>query len=229
MKGRRFCFFVVALALAAIAAGERNALAGRDEAGDMARVQSSSCPSSKIQRQTLFAVSFPPDTPISAVVERWSRRTCRKFLLPRKLGERKITIHSYGVVLFEEAEALFLATLRSVSLGLQRAGRFQRVVEVERQDEPRRDVLARFSIQQLQLTSVVSSPVDPVALIDDPKGLGQIVRLGDRVGNRARRVVEIGPDQVVFEAPGNTGKETLQAVVRPGWEIGEGWAGTPGP
>jgi len=212
-----------------MAAGERNALAGTDEDGDVERVQSSSCSSSKIQRQTLFAVSFPPDTPISAVVERWSRRTCRKFLLPRKLGERRITIHSYAVVLFEEADALFLAMLRSVSLGLERAGRFQRVVEVERQDEPRRDVLARFSIQQLQLTSVVSSPVDPVALIDAPKGPGQMVRLGDRVGKRAMRVVEIRPDQVVFEAPGNTEKETLQAVVTPGWEIGEGWVGTPGP
>jgi hypothetical protein len=225
MRRGHFRLFIVALALAALAASERNALAGTD--GDVERVQSSSCPSSKIQRQTLFAVSFPPDTPISAVVERWSRRTCRKFLLPRQFGERTITIHSYGVVLFEEAEALFLAPLRSVSLGLQRAGRFQRVVEVARQDEPRRDVLARFSIQQLRLTSVVSSPVDPVALIDAPKGPGQMVRLGDRVGQRAMRVVEIRPDQVVFEAPGNAEKESLQAVVSPGWEIGEGWVGTP--
>jgi hypothetical protein len=202
---------------------------------DVQRVESSGCGSRERQRQTLYAVSFPwePSGPLVAtVVKWWSQQTCGRYLLPRGLGERKVVIHSYWVVLYEEAEALFAAMLRSVSLGVQKAGRFQRVVEISKQDVPRRAVLPRYSIEQLRLTSVVSSPVDPVALIDGPKGGGQMVRLGDRVGKAGLRVVEIASDHVVFGGDGGkdgttpTATEILRAVVSPGWEIGAGWVGT---
>jgi hypothetical protein len=214
----------------------RNVLVGNvDE--DVQRVESSGCSGRQRQRQTLYAVSFPTEPSVATVVEWWSRWTCGSFLLPRGLGARKIAIHSYGVVLYEEAEALFVAMLRSVSLGLQRAGRFQRVVESTKPAEPRRAVWVRYSIEQLRLTTVVSSPVDPLALIHGPKGGGQMVRLGDRVGKGGLRAVEIEPDHVVFEASGDgervgdapAAKEILRAVVKPGWQIGAGWVGTPGP
>jgi hypothetical protein len=225
---------VAALVTASVIPGRSSTAAGPDGAVELQEIRSTQCFSKKMQRESLYAVSFPPGTPISTIVHWWSMKTCQGFLLPKTLGDRKVSIFSYGCVVFEEARGLFAAMLESAELGLVPAGRFKKVIAAPRPAESSRRVFARLSIQQLTIDAVVASPTHPIALVSGPKGQGQFLKLGDHVGKQAGQVIEITPDRVVFALPAtaasgdpaNASREILQAVPPgAGWEIGAGWVG----
>jgi len=64
-----------------------------------------------------------------------------------------------------------------------------------RSNEP----LAQFEIEQLRLTAVLVGTATPTALIEDPTGLGHLVRVGTIVGRDGAQVKHIRRGQIVLE------------------------------
>jgi len=185
-----------------------------------------------------LAVSFPPDTTVLDIVEWWHGVTCQKFLVPQALGDRKVTLFSFGIMLFEDAHDLFLALLRSVGLTLVPAGRFQRVNTAAGVEEPAHKVFPRLSLEQVKVVAVVTSQTRPFALLQGPGEKKRIVTRGDYIGRGALRIAEIQSDRLVLEASGSASVDqspaaphslTLRAVQPdPLWKIGAGALGSPG-
>ena len=187
-----------------------------------------------IRDNYILAVSFPPDTPVLKVLEWWHMITCQKFLVPRMLGSRKVTVFPYSVTGFDGTRSLILAMLESAGLVLAREGQYQRVIEAPSRPAPGGRVLSKTAVEQLTIDATVMSQVRPSALVYGPKEPSQVVRLGDRIGKQAWRLAEIHQDSLVLAvsdrgADGGVPTFVVRAV-QPGenWKIGQGAIGTPG-
>jgi hypothetical protein len=189
-----------------------------------------------LRKDSLLALSFPPDTTVLEIVKRWHRTTCEAFLLPQALASKKVTLLSYGVVTYEEAQSIFLALLQSVDLALAPARRYRRVMESAPVDEPPHRFFPRTPLDQLELRAVVVGRTRPAALVDGAKrDRIQMVKLGDRIGNLAATITDIQPDRLILEVPaatsGSAPRAAQQVSLRavppgPNWEIGAGYVGT---
>jgi type IV pilus assembly protein PilP len=57
--------------------------------------------------------------------------------------------------------------------------------------------LCRWDLDQLKLVGIVSGMANPVAMMEDPQGIGHFVRRNSFVGKRGGRVTQIKRDEVV--------------------------------
>jgi len=57
--------------------------------------------------------------------------------------------------------------------------------------------LCKWEIDQLRLVAVVTGTGNPVAMVEDPDGVGHVVRQGTEVGRRNGKVTTIRRDEVV--------------------------------
>ncbi len=57
--------------------------------------------------------------------------------------------------------------------------------------------LCRWDLDQLKLVGIVSGMANPVAMVEDPQGIGHFVRRNSFVGKRGGRVPQIKRDEVV--------------------------------
>jgi type IV pilus assembly protein PilP len=58
--------------------------------------------------------------------------------------------------------------------------------------------LCRWSVDQLKLVAVVTGTANPLAMVEDPDGIGHMVRQGTQVGKNSGKVTAIRRDQVVI-------------------------------
>jgi len=57
--------------------------------------------------------------------------------------------------------------------------------------------LCRWDLDQLKLVGIVSGMANPVAMVEDPQGIGHLMRRNSFVGKRGGRVTQIKRDEVV--------------------------------
>ncbi len=62
---------------------------------------------------------------------------------------------------------------------------------------PKTCPLCRWEVDQLKLVAVITGTGNPVAMVEDPNGLGHMLRQGTSVGKQGGRVTSIQRDQVV--------------------------------
>jgi type IV pilus assembly protein PilP len=58
--------------------------------------------------------------------------------------------------------------------------------------------LCRWAVDQLKLVAVVTGTANPLAMVEDPDGVGHMVRQGTQVGKNSGKVTTIRRDQVVI-------------------------------
>jgi type IV pilus assembly protein PilP len=58
--------------------------------------------------------------------------------------------------------------------------------------------LCRWAVDQLKLVAVVTGTANPLAMVEDPDGIGHMVRQGTQVGKNSGKVTAIRRDQVVI-------------------------------
>ncbi len=63
--------------------------------------------------------------------------------------------------------------------------------------------LCKWEIDQLRLVAVVTGTGNPVAMVEDPDGVGHVVRQGTQVGRRNGKVTTIRRDEVVVAELGH--------------------------
>jgi type IV pilus assembly protein PilP len=78
--------------------------------------------------------------------------------------------------------------------------------EIARAEESRRpESTEKFELDQYRLTGLVTGTSQAQAMVEDPDGMGHVVRVGTRLGKNGGRVTRIAVDQIVvteeFRAP----------------------------
>lgn len=72
-------------------------------------------------------------------------------------------------------------------------------------DERRPETTEKFELDQYRLTGLVTGTSQPQAMVEDPDGMGYVLRVGARLGKNGGRVTRIAVDQIVvteeFRAP----------------------------
>ncbi len=63
--------------------------------------------------------------------------------------------------------------------------------------------ICKWEIDQLKLVAVVTGTGNPVAMVEDPDGVGHLVRVNTEVGKRSGRVTAIRRDQLVITEVGH--------------------------
>lgn len=63
--------------------------------------------------------------------------------------------------------------------------------------------LCKWEIDQLRLVAVVTGTGNPVAMVEDPDGVGHVIRQGTQVGRRNGKVTTIRRDEVVVAELGH--------------------------
>jgi type IV pilus assembly protein PilP len=63
--------------------------------------------------------------------------------------------------------------------------------------------LCKWEIDQLRLVAVVTGTGNPVAMVEDPDGVGHVVRQGTQVGRRNGKVTTIRRDELVVAELGH--------------------------
>lgn len=63
--------------------------------------------------------------------------------------------------------------------------------------------LCKWELDQLRLVAVVTGTGNPVAMVEDPDGVGHVVRQGTQVGRRNGKVTTIRRDEVVVAELGH--------------------------
>jgi len=63
--------------------------------------------------------------------------------------------------------------------------------------------LCKWEIDQLRLVAVITGTGNPVAMVEDPDGVGHLVRVNTEVGKRSGRVTAIRRDQLVITEAGH--------------------------
>jgi type IV pilus assembly protein PilP len=58
--------------------------------------------------------------------------------------------------------------------------------------------LCRWAVDQLKLVAVVTGTANPLAMVEDPDGIGHMIRQGTQVGKNSGKVTAIRRDQVVI-------------------------------
>lgn len=74
----------------------------------------------------------------------------------------------------------------------------RRVAVVEKKREPQTE-LEKFELDQLTVVATITGVANPMAMVQDPKGLGHMVRRGTLIGRNGGRVQRIHSDGVVIE------------------------------
>lgn len=69
---------------------------------------------------------------------------------------------------------------------------------VEKKREPQTE-LEKFELDQLTVVATITGVANPVAMVQDPKGVGHSVRRGTIIGRNAGRVQRIHSDGIVIE------------------------------
>lgn len=67
------------------------------------------------------------------------------------------------------------------------------------------------AVASAKLTGIVRGPAGPLVLVETAEGLGYILRPGDTLGEG--RLLEVGPDRVVFSIPPRPGSTTNRVVL----------------
>jgi len=73
--------------------------------------------------------------------------------------------------------------------------------DLEKEDNFCEDLLCGFEINQLSLVAVMSGGASPVAMLEDTKGVGYIVRKNTRIGKRGGRISSIYQNCLVVSEP----------------------------
>lgn len=78
--------------------------------------------------------------------------------------------------------------------------------EVARAEDVRRpESTEKFELDQYRLTGLVTGTSQSQAMVEDPDGMGHVVRVGARLGKNGGRVTRIAVDQIIvteeFRAP----------------------------
>lgn len=74
--------------------------------------------------------------------------------------------------------------------------------------------LCRWDLDQFRLVGIVSGMSTPVAMVEDPKGKGHIIRRGSAIGKNNGKVSTIRPNEVVVtEIVRTTGKPVSNPIV----------------
>jgi type IV pilus assembly protein PilP len=63
--------------------------------------------------------------------------------------------------------------------------------------------ICKWEIDQLRLVAVITGTGNPVAMVEDPDGVGHLVRVNTEVGKRSGRVTAIRRDQLVITEAGH--------------------------
>jgi type IV pilus assembly protein PilP len=75
--------------------------------------------------------------------------------------------------------------------------------------------LCRWELEQLKLVAVISGVSNPLAMVEDPKGDGYVVRRGTLIGKRNGKVTQIRSGELVVNEiyKDQTGKSHVSPVV----------------
>ncbi len=78
--------------------------------------------------------------------------------------------------------------------------------ELARSSEERRpESTEKFELDQYRLTGLVTGTSQPQAMVEDPDGMGHVLRVGARLGKNGGRITRIAVDQIIvteeFRAP----------------------------
>jgi type IV pilus assembly protein PilP len=84
--------------------------------------------------------------------------------------------------------------------------------------------LCRWDLDQLKLVGIVSGMANPVAMVEDPEGIGHLMRHNSFVGKRGGRVTQIKRDEVVvteiFKGPdGKPHPNNINLKITPAAEV----------
>lgn len=63
--------------------------------------------------------------------------------------------------------------------------------------------LCKWELDQLKLVAVITGTGNPVAMLEDPDGVGHVVRQGTQVGRRNGKVSTVGRQEVVIAEVGH--------------------------
>ena len=61
--------------------------------------------------------------------------------------------------------------------------------------------MERYQLGQLKLVGIVWDVKESRAMVEDPAGLGYIIRVGTAIGENGGKVKSIGPREVIVEEP----------------------------
>jgi type IV pilus assembly protein PilP len=78
--------------------------------------------------------------------------------------------------------------------------------ELAKHDDDRRpESTEKFELDQYRLTGIISGTSQPQAMVEDPEGIGHVLRIGSRLGKNGGRITRIGVSEIViteeFRAP----------------------------
>ncbi len=78
--------------------------------------------------------------------------------------------------------------------------------ELARSEEERNpETTEKYELDQYRLTGLVTGTSQPQAMVEDPDGMGYVLRVGARLGKNGGRITRIATDQIVvteeFRAP----------------------------
>lgn len=73
------------------------------------------------------------------------------------------------------------------------------------EDERKPETTEKFELDQYRLTGLVTGTSQPQAMVEDPEGVGHVLRMGARLGKNGGRVTKIGTEEIIvteeFRAP----------------------------
>ena len=73
------------------------------------------------------------------------------------------------------------------------------------EDERRPESTEKFELDQYRLTGLVTGTSQPQVMVEDPDGMGHVLRVGARIGKNGGRITRIAVDQMIvteeFRAP----------------------------
>lgn len=73
------------------------------------------------------------------------------------------------------------------------------------EDERRPESTEKFELDQYRLTGLVTGTSQPQVMVEDPEGMGYVLRVGARIGKNGGRITRIAVDQMIvteeFRAP----------------------------
>lgn len=73
------------------------------------------------------------------------------------------------------------------------------------EDERRPESTEKYELDQYRLTGLVTGTSQPSVMVEDPEGMGHVLRAGARIGKNGGRITRIATDQMIvteeFRAP----------------------------
>ena len=74
---------------------------------------------------------------------------------------------------------------------------FIKAPKVEKTDKPPKLPVQRYNTEQYMVTGILWDMVPPLALVEDPEGIGHVVEIGAYLGNKWGKVQEIKETSII--------------------------------